>query len=188
MSRAFQVNGEAMIYVKGPQGSLIANLSELGLSDNPVRIQLNPRFGDISLDAWGGPGGPPAEIQRKLSDAIVTFSLIHFDPIILGECTRLAMGGTVEGRTSRAGALMGNGTVRFAASNSFIGLNIASPVGQRPWRFYFAHLQAPIGDYPVGAEKTVVAQNWRAVPYTTDPWNGGLGASDYVLFDHVLDQ
>ena len=82
---------------------------------------------------------------------------------------------------------MGGGWPRFNSNNHYIGLNIASPVGIEPWRFYFAYLANNPYEFPLGTEKSVVKLNWRIVPYTEDPWGNGTGAQGTVLFDNVLD-
>lgn len=184
MARTVFVNGESMVYVKGAAGTNIANISELGLSDNPIAITLNPRHKDVNLDAWGE---APMDVQWKLMDVQISIPLLQFDLAVLKECVRLSMGGAnAAGRMGRAGTLLGNGLGRFVAGNKYVGLNIASPVGQNPWRFYFAYLVAPM-TFPTGTEKTTVRTEWRAIPYTTDPWQAGAGALNYPIFDFTLD-
>ncbi len=185
MSRNWFINGESMVYVKGPAGSLIANLQELGLSDNPIQITMVPKHKDINLDAWGE---APADVQFKLAEVIITMGLIHFDPLILMDCVRLSMGGAAQfGRMARAGTLMGGAVPRFHASNKLVGVTIASPQEGLPWRFLTCYLAQPIGQWPLGTEKSVVQLQFRCIPYTYDPWQGGAGASNWVLFDNIPD-
>lgn len=185
MARQIYVNGEAMVYVKGMAGSLIANLSELGLSDSQITMQFRPIFDDVIVNAHGRVG---TDIQVFLEDCAITMSLVNFDPVILNECYRLSKGGpNAAGNVARAGTLLGNGLARFAAGNKFIGLNIASPVGSIPYCFYFAYMTGPAFVYPVGNERTICTINWRAIPYLADPWNGGAGATNTPLFGNVLD-
>ena len=82
---------------------------------------------------------------------------------------------------------MGGNVARFAAGNNFIGLNLTSPVASKPWRFYFAYLVAPPATFPLGTEKSIIGLQWRAIPFTVDPWQGGSGALGQILWDHVLD-
>lgn len=185
MSRVVYVNGETMVYVKGNTASPIANISELGLAESPIRVTLDSRYLDVQVDAWGGE--IPIDVQNRLSAINVSMSLVHFDPAVLEACVEESMGASTFGVLARAGNLMGGNAPRFNPLNHYIGLNLASPVGLRPWRFYFAYLVGPPMDWPLGTERSVVTLNWRAVPYTQDPWNGGLGASGYVLFDRTLD-
>lgn len=184
MGRSLYINGEAMVYVKGPAGSAIANLSELGLCEDQARITIHPIHSEIRLDAWGG---APAEVQRMNSFVTVTLRLLQFDADVLAEVVRLTMGGNLEGRTGRAGPLMGNGLARFAPGNNFIGLNIAAPQNSRHWRFFSAYLKDPIGEYPLGTLRSTVPVFFQAIPYTSDPWQGGLGATNFPIFDHTLD-
>lgn len=190
MARDFYINGETMVYVKGRSDSGIGTLQELGLSTGPVTVSFDFRHRDINVNAWGDE--IPPEVQWMLAGANVSMNLVHYDPSILDICVMESMAGAPAiGQMRRAGARMGNNGVRFAAGgllgNHFIGLNLASPVAGKPWRFYFSYLtQSPI-QYPLGTEKSVVTLNWRAIPYTTDPWGGGTGAQGTPLWDHTLD-
>lgn len=186
MTRDFFINGETMVSVKGPAGSAISSLTELGLTDEGV-VTITPQiFHDkITVDAWGD---APPEIQVRLGILTVSMTLVHFDPAILEECWRLSMGGPATvGMVARAGARMGNNVARFAAGNNFIGLNCYSPIAGRPYRFYYAYLQGNPATWPLGTKRSLVQLNWEVVPYTQDPWQAGLGATNQILWDRTLD-
>jgi hypothetical protein len=186
MARDFFIHGENMVSVKGMTNSTIASLTELGLSEQAVKVSLDFKNRDITLNAWGDQS-VPADVQHMLAMATVTLSLIHYDTAVLDECIRLSMGGPAAvGLVSSAGRRLGNNLARFAAGNRFISVNIASTVGAKPYRFYYCHL-INTADFPSGTERQVVAVTFRAIPYTTDPWGGGLGALGSVLWDHTLD-
>ncbi len=189
MARDFFINGESLVLVKGSAGSAIANLSELGLAEGPIRVTFDYRHRDMQVDAWGRE--IPVDVQWMLGAATITMNLIHFDRAVLEACQGESMGGAgggaVPGTFNRAGTRMGGGAVRFAASNHYIGLNIASPVAGLPWRFFFTYLTMQPVDWPLGTEKSSIMTTWRAIPYTIDPWNGGFGAFGYQLFDRTLD-
>lgn len=189
MARDFQINGETMVYVKGAANTAIANLTELGLAVDQVRITPNFRHLDIKVDAWGGSDGPPADVQWMLMDVMIQMTLVHFDYDVLEHCLQLSAGGPNAAfhTMTRAGARLGNNFARFEAGNRYIGLNLASPQGQRPWRFYFAYLASQPVTIPLGVERSLVPVTWRAIPYTQDPWGAGLGAEGNVIWDHVLD-
>lgn len=189
MPRGFQINGESLVLVKGRADSAIGSLTQLGLSDADIDVDLEFMHEDIKVDAWGE---APPELQFFLAAANITMTLVHFDPVVLDVCIAESMAGApAVGSTARAGALMGNGLPRFAPGgafgNHFIGLNIASPVAGKPWRFYYAYLARNPVKYPLGTKRTITQLNWRAIPYTVDPWNGGLGATGAVIWDNVLD-
>jgi len=184
MSRSIVVHGEALIYVKGPAGSSIAALSELGLADNDINITITPLHRDVIVNAWGE---APADVQRKIAFITATFNLIQYDPDILEECARLSLGGAAFGQTGRAGALMGNGLARFAAGNNFIGFNIAAQQSSRPWRFLFSYMKSPIGPFIHGTNPGTIACQFVGVPYIADPWNGGAGALNNPFFDRTAD-
>lgn len=198
MARDYQINGATMVSVKGRSDSLIGSLTQLGLPFSPIRV--SPTFAQkpITLDAWGGI--VPNEIQAMLAAVTITMDLIHFDRTVIDLCMIESMGGAPAiGSTAAAGVRLGNNLPRFAASttadangiirsgNHFIGLNLSSPVGLKPWRFYSAYLTGSPIEFPLGTEKSVVQMVWQAIAYTPDPWNGGLGAAGAIIWDHVLD-
>ena len=40
-------------------------------------------------------------------------------------------------------------------------------------------------EFPLGAERSIVSANFKAIPYATDMFNAGNGALDTVLWDHA---
>lgn len=185
----FFINGETMVQVKSNGLSSISNLTQLGLSDMPIRVSLDFKHLDIKVDAWGQ---MPPEIQFMLAGAVVSMTLVHFDRSVLDECWRLSMGGaSAVGTLPRAGSRMGNAFSPVGANaNNFIQLSLTSQVGNKPWRFLTAYLASPPADFPLGTERSVVSVQWRVIPYPNgavpgDPWNNGSGASGTVLWDYV---
>ena len=177
-----------MVYVKGPAGSNIAALSELGLASDQVRI--SPQFYQrpIRVENWGEAA---PENQQMLASVRISMNLVHFDRDILDTCIQLALANPASpaGTLARTGTRMGNGLARFANGNFFVGVNLASPVGQKPWRFLTAYLDNNPFDFQLGNERSVVPVHWTAIPYPPlgDPWNNGNGASGVVLWDHTPD-
>ncbi len=180
------INGESMVSVKGNTNTSIALLTQLGLSDGDIKVSLQSSFDDVQVDAWGGK--MPMEVQYKLTAANLTMTLVHFDRDVVNACIRESMGGTgAIGQVGRAGTRLGGGAARFAVNNHFIGLNILSPVGNIPWRFYYAYLADSPLEFPLGTTRSVIQMQWRVIPYTQDPWGGGTGSLNSPLWDHVLD-
>lgn len=189
MARDFFINGESLVYVKGRSDSGIGSLTELGLANAPIVITPIFHHKPINVNAWGD---APAEMQFMLAEVRISITLIHFDSGVLDTCITESMAGAPSiGSLPRAGARMGNNTARFAAGgaggNHYIGLNIASPVGIKPYRFYYAFLAERPLEFPLGAERSAVQTFWRAIPYTQDPWGGGTGARGAIIWDNVLD-
>ena len=189
MARDYFINGESMVYVKGRADSAIGNLTELGLASGPILVTPIFHHQPINVNALGT---APAEMQFMLAEARITMSLVHFDRTVLDVCLTESMAGApAVGQLARAGARMGNNLPRFAAGgalgNHYIGLNIASPVGQKPWRFFYSFLAERPTEMPLGAERTICVCSWRAIPYTQDPWGNGTGAQGALLFDYTLD-
>lgn len=189
MARDFFINGQCMVWVKGRADSSIGNLSELGLTTDQIRVTPVFRHRDIDVNAWGD---VPPEVQFKLAEVRISMTLVHYDSNVLEACVSESMAGAPAfGQLPTAGARMGNNLPRFAAGgangNHYIGLNLASPVGGRPWRFLTSYLTNTPVDIPIGTDRTAVVCNWRCIPYTQDPWNAGLGSYGAVLFDRTLD-
>jgi hypothetical protein len=174
-----------MVTVKGRSDSAIAAVSQLGLADSPITITPTFKFKDVNVDAWGM---APAEVQWMLAEAAISMRLINFDRAVLDACVALSMGGGQPsvGQMARAGTLMGGNVPLFSPGNNYITLNILSPVDGKPWRFFTSYLAERPMEYPLGTEKSIVQLTWRAIPWTLDPWNGGLGATNVALWDNTV--
>lgn len=153
-------------------------LSELGLTDSPVTISVQINHLDIAVDAFGGQGGAPPELQCMLGEASINMTLVHFDPDVLNSCLALSYGGAGTGTMPAAGTRMGANAAVGAAPNKFISLTLSSPVEARPWNFPAAFLTNQPMQFPIGAERSVVSLTWRAIPYTIDP----ITSAGVVLF------
>ena len=186
MARAWYINGESMVQVKGPAGTLLANVQQLGLSDGPIRVQPKFIHKDIQVDAWGQT--VPPEVQFMLAEVSISMNLVNVDVPVLQQCIQEAMGGAlVYGQLARAGTLMGGNVVQYNANNHYISLGILSPVGGIPYRFITSYLTGQPLEIPLGTEKSVFQLNWRCIPWTLDPWQGGTGAQNYPLWDNNVD-
>lgn len=191
-----------MVSVKGYSGSTIGSLTQLGLAQNGIAIRLNFKHRDINVDAQGPE--VPVDVQCFLADAQISMQLVHVDVNVLDTVLQHSMGiaatGELVGQMPHAGQRMGQGaisagpTARFG--NNYIGLNLSSPIGGKPWRFYYTYLTGTPFEQPIGTERSIFTLNWRAIPYTNDPWGGGsaqagtaagTGALGAYLFDRVLD-
>ena len=168
---------------------LISSLTELGLAQDSIQIQVTANRKNIRVDAYGD---SPPEQQFFGAGASINMTLIHFDAAVLDQCLSESFGGApTAGTLGVAGGLMGNGVTRFAPGGAagwhFVGLNLISSAGQRPWRFLNTCLSDNPIQFPIGTEVSAVQTNWQAFPYSVDPWNGGLGSYSVPLWDYVLD-
>ncbi len=109
------------------------------------------------------------------------------DRDVLDVCLNEARAAPVVGQMGRAGQRLGNNSARFSATNRLIGLNMTSPVAAKPWRFYFTYLSAQPMVFPLGTERSLVQLQWRAIPFTMDPYQQGAGSFGTLLYDHQLD-
>ncbi len=153
---------------------------------DPMRITPVFKTRDMTTDAWGD---NPSDIQTFLAEAFISFTLIHMDRVVLDELIRLSMGAAATvGQVARAGTRMGNNVARFAAGYKFFGVQITSPVAAKPWQFFHCMLADNPIEFPLGTEKSMVPIRFRAILYTTDPYQGGVGAQNQLLWSHtVLD-
>jgi hypothetical protein len=194
VTRDFQIPGESLVMVKGRAGGPLANLQQLALARD--EIQVFPRYYHNDLIVNAG-GQTPVNVQAFPIDALITINLYHFDNEVFQACCNESVGGaSAFGTTSRAGVIMGRGA-RFAANNFLIGLNISSPVAGLPYRFWYTYMVAPTpSKIPLGVEAQMIPTVWRAIPYTDDPYGGGVaqpgtvfgtGMAGSVLWDRTLD-
>lgn len=187
MARDFFINGPTMVFVKGRTDSTIANLTELGLTDVPVRVRPQFRHRPIKVDAWGD---APPEVQFMLATVEITASLIHFDRDVLDACLRLSMGGVLDtGMLPIAGTRLGNKKPLFHPGSSLVGnhfvqLALSGPISGKPWRFFACYMNTIPMDFPLGVEKSAVVTNWTCIPYDRDLYNGGTGSNALYLWDH----
>lgn len=185
MAMGWWINGPALVQVKGNIISGIPTLSNLGLSDGPIRVSPTLKHKDINVDAWGEAA---ADVQNMLAEVNMQFTLVDFDPTVLESCVIESMGGpAVFGQLAKAGLPLGGNAARFAAGNHYMGLNITSPDGSRPWNFQFSYMPDTPFDWPLGTEKSITTVRWRVIPFTLDPYNSGNGAQSYPLWTRTLD-
>ena len=155
-----------MVRVKGPVGSLIANVTELGLAETPVR--WNPTYSrlKVTVNAFGQ---GEAEAQQMALAASVSFPLVDFDPVILNELIRLSTAGAGSvGQNPRAGQRFGNNAALYAANCYYWTLGLSSPVAALPFTFLACKLADNPLDWPTGAERSVVPVNVEAISYSPD--------------------
>lgn len=198
MSRKFYINGESMVRVKLPQSSSLNGWNDLGLAEDRIEVGLMIHSEALYVDSYGKRN--PIDEQVFGGEAVITMRLIHFDPVVLQECVRLTFpawgtaGSPTEGQLGRAGTTRGQGAAIGSSSNSYITLNISSPVAVLPYNFPTVYLRDDPYTFPVGAEKTVAILKWKALAYSTDPWgvsNGssggpGQGSLGAVLYDRTI--
>lgn len=200
MPRDYQVTGEVLVQVKGGEhlsGGPIAELSELGLADNSIRIQINYQHTDLHADDFG-PTVPP-EVLWQLGDANITMGLVHYDPNILDICLNESASSAEDaGTMNPAGTPLGNYSPIFSSGNTYISLNFQATQGGQTWHFPATYLTGPPIISPIGTERTIATLNWRAIPYvgptvegiTTSggiALAGELSSSGAILFDRTTD-
>jgi hypothetical protein len=189
MARNYYLNGESMVAIKGRADCPYPSLTNLGLTDSPIQLSIDYRHLLIRVDAYGD---CPPEIQSFGSFAYIAMTLVHFDYDVLMFTVAEAMGSSPgEGMLGHAGTLMGGGLARFGAGGingwHYVGLNVISATGKPPWRFLNSVLFEQPLSFPLGTERSLVGVRWASIPYSVDPWNGGLGSYGVPIYDHNLD-
>lgn len=183
MGRDFQINGETLINVKGPQLTLIQNTIALGLASDEVRVIPRWIHSDIHVNDFG-PDIPP-DVQFQLAEVTIRMVLIHFDLNVLNTCIGLAMaqgggiglnGAVVDGVCAGAGQPMGGGWPLYNSSCNLISLGLTSPQLSQPWTFLASYISTPPVEWPLGVKAMMVPLTFRAIPYVagTASSNGPL--------------
>jgi hypothetical protein len=177
-----------MVAVKGNANSLIANTTQLGLSQDAISVTEYWNLDDIGVDAYGNTGRPnPPDRQVFGGYAAIEMNLVHYDVGILQECIRLSWGGApAEGQQARAGTLYGGNVPLYNPGNFYISVGVSSPVGGIPWTFLACTLSERPFVYPLGTKRSVVVLRWDAIAYSVDPWNGGTGSLGVPVYTHQL--
>ena len=81
------------------------NGNALGYTRDGVRIRIEPRWGDIFSDDWGGEGGAPADTQILGEIATVTLDFTKYDKAFVQQLTSFSKNGTV-GKLPAIGTLI----------------------------------------------------------------------------------
>lgn len=189
MARQYYINGETMISVKGNVNSLIANTTQLGLSQDAIQVREEFLQDMIGVDAYGNPDGHPNPPDMQVFGGYAVFktNLVHYDPLVLQECIRLSFGNApAEGQQARAGTLYGNNVPLYGAGNCYITVGISAPIGGIPWTFVSCYMTERPFVYPLGTKRSIVEVEWRAIAYSVDPWNSGTGSQGVPVYNHVL--
>lgn len=159
--------GEVLVSVKGSAGSAIAGVSQLGYCESPVSWSPTFQKLDVIINAFGT---TPAEVQMMGIMASISMSLVYFDPAILDALlSESAAGAGSAGANSRAGARMGNGQPLYSAGCHFFSVGLSSPVANKPYTFLACQLVDNPLTWPLGAERSVVQVNFRAISYSPVP-------------------
>lgn len=174
MARDFYINGECLVYVKG-NGALGLGVSqngppgvwELGLAEENVTISPTFNHQDKMADSFG-PNVPP-ELLWQLVEIQVRMTLVHFDKDVLNACAVESMAGGTLASMVPAGTPMGGGLPLYTFGNHWIGLFLASPVGQLPWYLPAATLTRQPLEWPLGTSRSRVQLTWRCIPYAPQP-------------------
>jgi hypothetical protein len=194
VSRSFYINGECLVRVKGHNALSVGGASalhELGLTSEGVQVTPNFVHRDVNVDDFGKT--VPADVAWQMADAQVSFTLIHYDRVVLEKCLREAMGGAaLVGMCGPAGLTLGRGRALLTSGCRFVSLNLTSPVAEVPWRFPAAYLAGTPASVKLGTGRTGAVCNFRAIPYR-DPntsvgtYDQRLHSSGAVLWDHTAD-
>lgn len=163
--QAIHVNGPALVYFRlAGKGSM----SQLGISENGVDIEITPHDKPVMTDAAGP--ALPADIQDMGEDATIRMALSAYDLDALAAIRR-------RGNAKAEGVSGNRGRLMFA-NGHFVQLLISSETDE-PWRFFTCILRGPRHVKP-STEYTVQRLNfyaWAAV----GAGNSSFGAQ---LYDH----
>lgn len=170
MARDYYIYGPTIVRAWGGEhllsGNLLYDVTDLGLSSDPIRIVPNFRHTDVSVDDYGGE--IPADVMTKMADATVSMNLVHFDRSAVDVCMKESTGGTpssVAGTLAPAGTMLGRFLPLHASGNHLISLYVQATNPSRTWRFPSCYLTGPTAEWPLGTRASAVSLRWRAIPY-----------------------
>lgn len=195
MSREFVVFGEFIVKVSG---GLVGGMEELGLTSEQVRINPRYNFRDILTDDFGA---APVETRWDMADAVVSMTLVHYDPDVLNKCMGSAMGGggldagnatdNIDGFMAGAGRILGYNRGLGTGSNMYVTVYlIPADDGEfEPYRFHACYLDTKPLMIPLGTERSLVQMSWRVIPYQKITVSGGVmvetsSQEGVTLWDH----
>lgn len=188
MSRAYYLNGQCLVLVRGSTSSFLSDIDgeELGLTDGNGKVTILPNYKhkDVRYDDFGDE--IPPEVLWNLVDVDISMTLVHFDSAILSACISESAGGGIEGTLQGAGQPMGAGKPMYDPLNHYITLHLSSPgPANNPWRFKACYLARRPVVIPLSAERSLVQCIWRAIPYV--PFSTGQSemlSKGTVIWDH----
>ncbi len=141
--------------VAGPV-SVKYNSVELGYSRDGVTIRIEPRYGDIASDDWGGAGGAPADTQLLGATASITADLTKYDR---AECQKL----TSFEKAGAAGVLPVLGTL-IRQDGEYAQLDLDGT--NEDWGFSIAFMRQAI-EVNKGTKYSTFLVGWEAWLSTT---------------------
>lgn len=178
MAYLMHVNGPALINY-GVQNSL-GSLIYLGETDDRVTLRFQEHEEDVHTDASGP---TPADVQQWARICFISYRLVVWDNVVLGDFMSTKVGGRTYGHGTVAppGLLLGqNGAMKT--------VQVASPYEGLPWRFLYCHLHGS-QEIPLGTRRSAFEMTMRAIPgigSNTDP--AGLqssGANALTLYTNT---
>ncbi len=179
MSRQYQIFGEAMVYLRFGSHVPFAlgvdssdpNIWELGLTSEAITITPNFNYKGINIDSYGP--NVPADVLSQIADALVEFSLVHWDdePMKYWEREGLAGGSAgfndplFVGTMNYAGVPLGAGLPLYASGNHYVGLGLANPTKHTAFRFPATYLNGPPVKFSIGTARSIIECKAQSLPY-----------------------
>lgn len=209
MARQYHVTGEHMVYVRnwympGARNTTDASSEEevffveLGMTSESTQITVNYGQTDVYTDDYV-PGAPAEVLTGMYRDAFISMTLVHFDEDVLNMCIANAAGSSDAALQGSPGVPMGRWKDVTEEGCFYVELYLQPAIRfgleqglvtarqEKPWKFFHAYLQGN-WTYPIGAEKSLVKLQWRAVPYykpTDISATTEIKGSEGQLFDRV---
>lgn len=158
--------GEVLVTVKGAGGSALASVQQLGYCESAPSWNPSWQGLDVIVNAFGQ---GPAEVQQMALMATLSLPLVYFDAAVLDAMISESTGGAGAGANSYAGKRLGGGQPLYSAGCHFFSIGLSSPVAAKPYTFLACHLTGQPISFPVGAERSIVQVNLRAISYNPTP-------------------
>lgn len=195
--RSYFIYGE---FIASVSGNWFSDITQLGLTAEPVRIVPVYSHRDIYTDGFGP--NVPVDTLWNLGECLLYMTLVNFNVVTLGTCMRAAMGGgnldlnddtNLQGFMGPTGRPLGFGRPIGAANNNYTTIHLY-PTGDSPYypyRFLACYLNSQPLEIPLGTERSLVRVCFRVIPYQPLTLEDGTtpqevsNVSGLALFDFI---
>lgn len=135
-------------------------LESLGFSEDQVTIEERVFRHDIHSDEYGGPEGPPIDVQYLGEVHYITMSLVNFDIAIYKKIQAKIYGGTL-GVSQNPGTLMGGESKAWRLLLKPITDPYGTPTANEPRNYLLAFPFTNVR-WAMGTKATRVPMVWEA--------------------------
>lgn len=135
-------------------------LETLGYSEDQVTVEERVFRADVHSDEYGGPEGPPIDVQYLGEIHYITMSLVNFDIAVYKKVQPKVYGGTY-GESVNPGSLMGADGLSFRLLLKPLTTPFGTPTANEPRNYLLAFPFTNVR-WAMGTKATRVPMVWEA--------------------------